>query len=62
MRLRSASPIADQHAISSSVRKQPLQRPLAGSIAQTPIQGDTTGEEFVTAADLRLNRRLTWGF
>jgi hypothetical protein len=39
IRLRSASPIMPQRAISSSVRAHPRQKPLAGSIAQTLMQG-----------------------
>lgn len=42
---RRASLIAPQFAISSSVRPQPVQRPVLASIAQTSMQGDETGGE-----------------
>jgi hypothetical protein len=39
-RARSASPIDPQRAISSSVRPQPVQSPVAGAMTQTLMQGD----------------------
>jgi hypothetical protein len=40
----SALPSIGQSAISSSVRLQPRQRPVAGSIRQTLVQGEAGGE------------------
>jgi len=39
---RSSSSRTLHSAISASVRKQPVHRPLSGSIAQTLMQGDGT--------------------
>ena len=43
MRLRWASVIVDQRPISSSVRWHPVQRLVAGSIAQILTQGESIG-------------------
>lgn len=43
MRLRCASVMDGQRAISSSVRRQPVQRLVAGSMEQIFTQGDSIG-------------------